>query len=173
MADLVDKEVLKKFVPANALNAENFQELAGKATVEEVANGNAIFKVGDTDRKSVYLIEGEVEVKSADGKSIMVKAGTDPAKHPIANHQPRKHDAISKGGCKVTRIDADLMDILLTWDQLSGIEVDEIVEEEEEEAVDDDGDWMTRILQSKAFTRFPRPISNYFYAHAGIAGTDR
>ena len=55
---------------------------------------------------------------------------------------------------KITRIDSDLLDILLTWDQLSGIEVSDI-SVEEEESEDDRGDWMTRILQSKAFLRIP------------------
>jgi rhodanese-related sulfurtransferase len=46
-----------------------------------------------------------------------------------------------------------LLDILLTWDQLSGIEVAEVSENEDDEA--DGSDWMTRILQSKAFLRIP------------------
>ena len=43
----VDKNVLKTLVPANALNAENFQELAGKAMVEEIPAGKVIFKTGE------------------------------------------------------------------------------------------------------------------------------
>ena len=153
-ANLVDKAILKNFVPASALNGENFQELAGKTTVEEVPAGRAIFKQGDVDRKTIYLLEGEVEVTSADGKSIIVKSDTDAARHALANHQPRKHNAITKAPSKITRIDSDLLDILLTWDQLSGIEVDEIATEEEM-MDDDDGDRMTRILQSKAFLQVP------------------
>ena len=153
--NLVDKNTLKSFVPPSALNAENFQELAGKTFVEEVAAGKAIFKAGDTDRKAVYLIEGEVELTDAGGQASVVKSGTDVAKHPLANQQPRKHNAVAKVACKITRIDSDLLDILLTWDQLSGIEVDEISVEEEEVDEDDGGDWMTRILQSKAFLQVP------------------
>lgn len=153
--NLVDKALLKTFVPPSALNAENFHELAGKATVEEIPAGKTIFKQGDADRKTVYLLEGQIAVTSADGKQILVKAGTDVSKHPLANHQPRKHTAVTQGPCKITRIDSDLLDILLTWDQLSGIEVDEIAVEEETDEGDDGGDWMTRILQSKAFLKVP------------------
>jgi len=152
-ANLVDKGLLKTFVPPSALNAENFQELAGKAEVEELGAGKAIFKQGDVDRKTVYLLEGEVELVTAAGEKSQLKSGTDIARHPMANHQPRKHTAVTKSPCKITRIDSDLLDILLTWDQLSGIEVDEIATEEEETG--DDGDWMTRILQSKAFLKVP------------------
>lgn len=155
-AALVDKSLLKRFVPPSSLNAENFQELAGKALVEEIPPGRAVFKAGDTDRKTVYLVEGELEVTSATGDKSVVKSGTDIARHPIANHQPRKHTAVAKVPSKITRIDSDLLDVLLTWDQLSGIEVDEItVTEQQDNGDSGDGDWMTRILQSKAFLQVP------------------
>lgn len=153
--NLVDKAVLKSFVPPSALNAENFQELAGKAVVEEVAAGKTIFKPGDNDRKTIYLIEGEIELTDAGGAKSTLKSGSDVARHPVGNHQPRKHTAVTTTTSKITRIDSDLLDILLTWDQLSGIEVDEISVAEDETSEDDDGDWMTRILQSKAFLQVP------------------
>jgi len=152
--NLIDKDMLKSFVPPSALNAENFQELAGKTFIEEVAAGKTIFKVGDADRKAVYLIEGTVQLSDASGQASAVTAGADVAKHPLANQQPRKRNAVAKTACKITRIDSDLLDILLTWDQLSGIEVDEL-SAGTDDANDDDGDWMTRILQSKAFLQVP------------------
>lgn len=156
MPDLVEKSLLKSFVPPSALNAENFQELAGKTFVEDVSAGKAIFKEGDSDRHSVYLLDGQAEISSSAGETKTVLAGSDIAKHPLVNQQPRRHTAIAKVDSKVMRIDSDLLDILLTWDQLSGIEVDEIqVDEGEGEEDDEDGDWMTRILQSKAFLQIP------------------
>ncbi|MFQ5661032.1 MAG: cyclic nucleotide-binding domain-containing protein [Gammaproteobacteria bacterium] len=154
-ANLVDRSVLKSFVPPSALNAENFQELAGKAVIEEVAAGKAIFKQGEVDRKTIYLLEGEIELSSEGGGKSVVKSGTDVSKHPIANQQPRKQTGTARVPSKITRIDSDLLDILLTWDQLSGIEVDEITVTEDEAEEADDGDWMTRILQSKAFLQVP------------------
>ena len=155
MADLVDKNILKGFVPPSALNAENFQELAGKTYVEDVAAGKAIFKEGDNDRQSVYLVDGQAEITSSSGENKTIVSGSDIAKHPLVNQQPRKHTATAAVDSKVIRIDSDLLDILLTWDQLSGIEVDEIQVEEEGAEEDDDSDWMTRILQSKAFLQVP------------------
>ena len=149
---LVEKSVLKTLVPPNALNAENFQELAGKAFVEQIAPGKAIFSAGDLDRKTTYLLEGKVEFTTDHGQTTDLQGGTDVAKHPMANLQPRKHTAKAVTPCKITRFDSDLLDILLTWDQLSGIEVSEIQVEEEH---DDDSDWMTRILQSRAFLQVP------------------
>ncbi len=150
---MVDRALLKTLVPPSALNAENFQELAGKAVVEELPPGRTLFKIGETDRKTTYLLEGEVVLTSNRGQTSSVIGGSNLAKHPLAHHQPRQHTAVTKTPCKVTRFDSDLLDILLTWDQLSGIEVNELHKEDEEAGAE--GDWMTRILQSQAFLQVP------------------
>ena len=153
MTKLIDKGLLRTFVPPSALNHENFEELAAKTYVEDVPPGAALFRAGDTDRKAVYLIEGEVELKTDSGQASVVRSGTEQARHPLANVQPRKHTAVAKLPSRITRIDSDLLDILLTWDQLSGIEVDEIAAEDS--SAEEGEDWMTRILQSKAFLQIP------------------
>ncbi len=106
MAEPIDKKILKKFVPADALKAENFQELASKTFLESVAAGKTIFKEGEHDKKVVYVVEGQVEISAtfATGSSkdsdvttpagYVVEAGTEKAKHAIANRQPRKQPDI-------------------------------------------------------------------------------
>jgi CRP-like cAMP-binding protein len=151
--NLVEKQVLRTLVPASALNAENFEELARKAFREEVGAGRSLFKEGGRDNKAVYVLEGEVELFTSAGTQGTIVGETADAKHAIANQQPRQVSARAKTPCVVTRFDSDLLDILLTWDQLSGIEVSDIQGEANE--AEDTGDWMTRILQSKAFLRIP------------------
>ena len=153
MAELVDKALLKGLVPPSALNAENFHELAAKTYVEVVPVGKLLFKQGDMDKQKVYVLEGDVALTASTGEATVIKGGTLAAKHPIANQQPRKHNAVAKTLAKIVRVDTDLLDILLTWDQLSGIEVGEISVEVDQD--DDGGDWMTRILQSRAFLQVP------------------
>jgi len=148
---LVEKAVLKPLVPPQSLNAENFQELASKTVVEEVAAGRLLFKKGDSDRKNVYVLSGEVELIDSNGKVTVIRGGTPDARHAVGNQQPRQLTAKARNNVTITRIDIDLLDILLTWDQLSGIEVEEVSSEDDE----DGGDWMTRILQSKSFLRIP------------------
>ena len=164
MAEPIDKAVLKQFVPSNALKNENFEELASKTFVETVSSGKTIFKEGDNDKKAVYVVEGKVEIVKGSSENsetttpggYVVESGTEKAKHAIANRQPRKQSAVAKTDCKIVRIDSALLDILLTWDQLSGIEVVEIKADDKEAKTDDEaGDWMTSILQSKAFLQIP------------------
>ena len=65
MAEPIDKKILKTFVPANALKAENFQELASKTFLEPVAAGKTIFKEGDHDKKAIYVVEGQVGISAS------------------------------------------------------------------------------------------------------------
>ena len=155
---LLDKAVLKTLVPPQSLNHDNFLELAQKAVIETVLAGRDVFKKGDMDRKTVYLLEGDLELRNDTGIAGVLRGGSKESKHPIANQQPRQVTARAKSKVTVVRFDTDLLDILLTWDQLSGIEVSDIsMDGGPSGAVDagTSGDWMTRILQSKAFLQIP------------------
>ena len=157
MADLIDRKTLRALVPTNVLNTENFEELVGKTYIEEVRQGETIFNEGDMDRKSVYLVEGRVDLSSGSDRMTVV-SGTEAALHPLANHQPRQYNAIATLPSRIIRIDSDLLDVLLAWDQLAGIEVDEIQTKQDPDAdvtVMDATDWMTRVLQTKAFLQIP------------------
>ena len=151
---LIDKSVLKTLVPPASLNGQNFQQLANKAVMEDIAPGKLLFKKGDRDRKTIYLLSGQVELVGENGKQGSITGGTKEARHPVANQQPREVTAQVKSRATIVRFDNDLLDVLLTWDQLSGIEVSDISRDQQERAPDS-GDWMTRILQSKAFLRIP------------------
>jgi formylglycine-generating enzyme required for sulfatase activity/CRP-like cAMP-binding protein/predicted nucleic acid-binding Zn-ribbon protein len=147
--NLIEKKALRNFVPLDALSAVHLEEISRKAVIEEIRSGRYVFKKGDRDYQSVYLIEGKVEL-IADGREVvgMVDAGSDPARHPLAHKQPRNLSARAVGSVTVARIDSSLLDVLLTWNESSGYDVVEIDAEENE-------DWMTRMLQSEAFLQLP------------------
>lgn len=154
MADpkLVDKQVLKSLSPIDTLTYDNFLELASKSRVEEVGAGRTLFRIGDVDRRHVYVLQGQVMLTDADGQVVVVEGGSAAARAPLAPGQPRLQVAKTRTDCQIVRVDSDLLDILLTWDQLSGIEVVDI---DKAEGMPEDDDWMTRILQSKAFLQIP------------------
>ena len=146
---LLDKKVLKDLVPLNALSAVHLDEISRKAEIETIRSGRYAFKAGERDHKSVYLLEGKVELLD-DGRNIVgsVIGGSEAAHHPLAHKQPRQLSARASGSITIARIDSGLLDVLLTWDESSGYDVVEI-------GADDDGDWMTRMLQSQAFLQLP------------------
>ncbi len=146
---LLDKKTLKDLVPLNALSAVHLEEISRKAIIETVRSGRYVFKLGDRDYQSVYLLEGKVELIDGNREVVgTVVGGSDAARHPLAHKQPRQIAARASGSVTVARIDSSLLDVLLTWDESSGYDVVEI-------GADDDGDWMTRMLQSQAFLQLP------------------
>ncbi|MFN2309302.1 MAG: SUMF1/EgtB/PvdO family nonheme iron enzyme [Gammaproteobacteria bacterium] len=126
----------------------HFNEVAQKTVVEEVRAGRQLFKEGDRDDQSVYLLQGEISLVTGNEVVGSVIAGSDAARHPLAHQQPRQVTARAKTTVLVARVDSSLLDIMLTWDQSSGYEVSEIDDNQ-------DDDWMTRILQSQAFLKLP------------------
>jgi CRP-like cAMP-binding protein len=142
-----DSHLLLNCVPIDALTHDNFRELVGKTRLEKVAAGRKVFQSGDKVSKSIYLIEGTLELRSPE-ETKLVSAGSPEARHPVGQHQPRQYTAIAKGDAVVVRIDSDLLDLLLTWDQSSGVEVEEL-------DGDEDGDWMSRLLQTQSFRQLP------------------
>ena len=147
--NLIEKKALQSLVPLNALSAIHLEEITKKAVIEEIRSGRYVFKKGDRDYQSVYLIEGRVELIES-GRQVVatVEAGSEAARHPLAHKQPRNLSVRAAGSVTVVRIDSSLLDVLLTWDESSGYDVVEIDAEQND-------DWMTRVLQSEAFLQLP------------------
>ena len=145
----IDPKQIRSFSPINSLNPENAQDLIKKISVTPIQSGHYIFKKGDADKTHTYLLTGTVELV-VDKKVIKtIKAGSDESLEPLAHAFPRRVSARAKGPCAVTRINSDMLDIMLTWDQTGNYTVEGVAEE------DDQTDWMTRILQTRAFHRIP------------------
>ena len=152
MSAPVDKQVLKRLVPINALSPENFSELSGKVTTDKVTKGRYAFKKDEHDKKSVYIIEGAVELLNDAGDSLKtVHASDDDARHALSPMQPRQLSARVLEDATFIRVDSDLLDLMLTWDQTGTYDVVELSDDNDDEGAD----WMTKLLQTKAFHRIP------------------
>ena len=147
----VDLALLKNFSPLDGLKAENLHALARKTQVKALEAGRLLFKEGDTDKRTFYLIAGKVELRTDDSTIAMVRAGGPEARAPLAPGLPRKYTARAASDIEYVMIDSDLLDVLLTWDQTGQYEVAEL----NGEGLRADGDWMTTLLQTKAFHRIP------------------
>jgi len=145
----IDPKQIRTFSPINSLNPENAQELIKKISATPVQAGHYVFKKGDADKTHIYLLSGVVEL--VDDKKVikMIKAGSPDSLQPLAHGFPRRVSARAKTGSVVTKVNSDMLDIMLTWDQTGSYTVEGVDEE------DDETDWMTRILQTRAFHRIP------------------
>ena len=150
-APIPELSLLRSFSPLDGLKAENLRALARKTTVRDLGAGRLLFKEGDTDKRTYYLVSGTLDLL-ANGRIVgTVKAGTPEARHPVAPILPRRCAArVATERVEYLSIDSDLLDVLITWDQTGTYEVGEL--HAGHPAGDD---WMTLLLQSRAFHKIP------------------
>ena len=145
----MDRNFLKTFIPINSLASGNLDELAGETRIESWRSGSRLFSQGDSDPDAVYLLEGEVALKARDASSpCLVRAGTDSARYALAQLKPRQFTGTAASGVTLARVDAGLLDRLLTFDQAASYEVSEIGGGQEAE-------WVLGFFRGKAFQQLP------------------
>ncbi len=148
----VNIEVLRRFTPLDSLKRENIAALAKKIQVLHLETGKVLFREGDSERHTYYLVKGTLQLTNQDGGLKSVRAGSDEARNPVAPMLPRRWTAKAIDSVEYIRIDADLLDVMLTWDQTGSYEVRDLNTTQTAPAPDD---WMTTLLQTKAFHRVP------------------
>jgi CRP-like cAMP-binding protein len=145
-----DPELFANLVPIGALSAEHRQRLSATAVLEELPAGQVLFEEGAVDNDTVYVLSGDVILASKKtGTSRKVRGGDDKARYPLSSLKPRQFRATTATVAYILRVDSQLLDTLLTWDQVAGIEVTEF-EGDESDVV-----WMRRLLESRALLRLP------------------
>jgi len=149
----IDIDLLKKFSPLDGLKRDNLAALARKVQVRELSPQQLVFKEGDTERRTIYVVSGSLELIDDQGKvEEIIEGGSDIARNPVAAIFPRRVTGRARNRVQYISIDSDLLDVMLTWDQTGSYEVSELQGEAEDEGGED---WMTMLLQTKAFHKIP------------------
>lgn len=146
---LAGKDVLQKLVPFDSLSEQFLDELSRSTFVYFMPKNQKLFKKGQKDGDRYYLIRGIVALEGGDKGVTVIKGGSEESRYPLDHYQPRTTTAVTKSDIAYLRINDDKLDKYLTRDQSAGgYSVDEVSGEEQ-------GDWMTRVLQSKSFADVP------------------
>jgi CRP-like cAMP-binding protein len=146
----VDINQLRSLSPLDSLKKDNLQALVKKTEVREAQPGERLFNEGDSGKRTVYVLSGSVDLRKGDEVVNSIIGGSEEARNPLAPQLPRHYTAIATTPTRYITIDSDLLDVMLTWDQTGSYEVSEL---QGQHASSDD--WMTTLLQTKAFHRIP------------------
>src|ERR1044071_1485832 len=65
----VSVELLRSLTPLEGMKRENLNALAKKVTVKQMSAGRTLFKEGDADKRTIWIVRGRVEV-SEHGRPI-------------------------------------------------------------------------------------------------------
>jgi len=144
---------LTLLVPINNLEPQQQQQVLKSSKMLEIRRKDYIFRQGDRDNWSFYVIEGQVEMVADDQLIKRVVGGEGSSFHALAQLQPRQMSARAKTKVKVLRADRGLLDRLLSVENnpvqnAPDIEVTEI-------ETSASGDWLTDMLQSELFAHVP------------------
>jgi CRP-like cAMP-binding protein len=145
-------ELLKGFTPLDGLKRDNLAALARKVRIRELSPQQLLFKEGDTEKRTVYVVSGSLELLDDGSVDQIILGGTDAARNPVAPVFPRRVSARARDRVQYISIDSDLLDVMLTWDQTGSYEVSELQGNDGGAGGDD---WMTMLLQAKAFHKIP------------------
>lgn len=165
----VDQNLLAKLEPISTLSPGRLKELAGLCFIEKVSKDIDPFRMNVVkSAQSMYLLKGDLGLRFADGSKKILRGATDAAKHPVDANRVSIQDTIALTEIEIVRIDLDLLDIMMTWDQLAGYETSAPKPEVTELAhIDKDqkrsaGGWMADTavfsaskLQNGVFSRLP------------------
>src|SRR5690606_12635612 len=150
MTKQVDIAQLKALTPLDSLKKDNIHALAKKTKVRDAQPGETLFREGESDKRTVYVLSGTVELREGNDTKARIVGGSDEARNPLSPKLPRRETAIATSAVEYISIDSDLLDVMLTWDQTGSYEVAELRGETQ-----NSDDWMTTLLQTKAFHKIP------------------
>lgn len=119
---MAGKEILGNLAPISKLSPGRLDELADVAIIEKVSKDLDPTRMSEQGMEALYLIKGDLGIRYENGKKLVLRGGSPAAKHPIDSERLRIKDTIAITPIEVVRIDLDLLDIMLTWDQISGYE---------------------------------------------------
>ena len=111
-----------------------------------------LFREGDSDKRTFYLLSGSLQLSNKAGEQRSLRAGTEDTRQPVCPITPRRWTAKATEPVEYISIDTDLLDVMLTWDQTGTYEVHDLNTTAVPAVADD---WMTTLLQTKAFHRIP------------------
>jgi rhodanese-related sulfurtransferase len=119
----VDVQTLRRFEPISALSDLRLSELASLCSADKIKRGFDPFRLRGPQGQSVYLLSGELKIAFADGSSSVIVGGSEASVWPLAKRSPAVLDAKAITDVELLRIDDEVLDIMITWDQLTaGVE---------------------------------------------------
>ncbi|MCC7461457.1 MAG: cyclic nucleotide-binding domain-containing protein [Gammaproteobacteria bacterium] len=148
----VDVALLRRFSPLDGMKNENLMALTRKVAINPLAANRILFRDGDAAKRTIWLVSGLLELREGERTLAMLQGGSPEAAAPLPTKAPRRVIARAVDPVEYLAIDSELLDMMITWDQTGTYEVAELQAHFGAAAGDD---WMTTLLQTKAFHRIP------------------
>jgi len=90
--------------------------------LERVARNSDLFDLRDVAGQSVYLVRGELALTYPEGGSVVLVGAAEEARYPLGKRGQMFTAVKAVTDVEFVRVEDDILDIMVTWDQLSTIE---------------------------------------------------
>ncbi|MBE0622513.1 MAG: cyclic nucleotide-binding domain-containing protein [Burkholderiales bacterium] len=114
----VSMEALRILDPLSSFLDARLKELADVCCIEQVHRTVDPFDLRPIAGQSVYVVRGELALVYGQGSSEVIVGGSAEARHPLGKRRLFS-SAKAVTDVQLIRIDDDLLDIMLTWDQVA------------------------------------------------------
>jgi CRP-like cAMP-binding protein/rhodanese-related sulfurtransferase len=153
MTTRLDLDTAQTLSPLGRLKDDALRALCEQIEVRLQPAGYTLFKKGDSDPATYFLLSGSLQLDTDAGSSTL-QAPSASTRYPVANARPRRHTAVAGSEIQIAVVNSDLLDKYLALagaqtavnTEVAGYEVAEF-----ELAGTLDLDWATALLQSPLF----------------------
>ncbi|MEM1092538.1 MAG: cyclic nucleotide-binding domain-containing protein [Pseudomonadota bacterium] len=147
----VDSKTLARLYPMDTLADAHLAMLAQHGEVRDYTRDETLFREGDNDGESLFLLSGSVSCRYPDGRERELHADSDRTRYAIGDFQPRRFTAIVSGvGARAVVFDRNFLEKVVTWDQISRSSQFTLPDGTAESAR-----WVFKMLNSQALLRLP------------------
>ncbi len=109
---------LKAFAPLDRLKEENLRSLVEETKILDAEPGHVLFTEKDSEKRTVYVLSGTVEIPEWNQVITTITGGTEEARTPLTPVLPRRrYTALASDEVEYISIDSDWLYVRLTWDQ--------------------------------------------------------
>lgn len=122
-AQLLAPESLKRLEPLEALSPDSLREISRMCYIEKVSRNLDPFRLKGLQGQVVYLLKGELKLDYPDASTEILVGGTEAAARPLGRRKPAFVGSKAITDVDLVRIDEEVLDIMLTWDQLAAPQI--------------------------------------------------
>jgi CRP-like cAMP-binding protein len=147
----IDASQLRHLYPLDSLRPEHLDVIAREVESAEYGNGQVLFRAGDQDEVTHYLLAGAIAAAYPDGKRKEISANSLQGRYPIGDLMPRRFTAtIQSLTASTVSLDRRFLEKLITFDQLTRQLGFKLLDKHP-----DGNRWIFRLLQNNAMRKVP------------------
>lgn len=147
----VDAALLSTLYPLEKLAPDRREALALEARLLELPQDTVIFREGELDSTTYWLLEGEVDGRYENGREKRISSASLQGRYAIGDLQPRRFSAVVvSGSARLLACDRRFTEKVVALDELiRGGKVPLWLRQE------GPAPWLMRMLKNRAFNRLP------------------